>query len=237
MIFLVALGNKIEDNMRRMHFFMFFALFLSLTQIVFTAVYKMPIEQSEFFIVEPIENGPICELGEGPHYDPGTGILHYVDAFVGDLHSYDTKTGKHSKFRTGALSSVIIPIEGSNNEFISTLRNKLIKYNSDTKAMEVIDELPVTERFNDAKADANGRLWIGTIKEDDKGTIIPLGGALYKLVDKKLVKMSQNYSISNGMAWNKDNTLMFFNDSEDQKTYVFDFEPVNGTICKYFSHK
>lgn len=36
--------------------------------------------------------------------------------------------------------------------------------------------------------------------------------------------------LSNGMAWNEDQTCMFFNDSLPRKVYSFDYSPENGEI-------
>lgn len=77
-----------------------------------------------------------------------------------------------------------------------------------------------------------GRLWIGTVLSDKKG-VVKGGGSLYKLVNGNFVKMESNFTLSNGMAWNKNNTLMYFNDSEGQKTYVFDFDLKTGTTSKF----
>lgn len=87
------------------------------------------------------------------------------------------------------------------------------------------------ERFNDGKIDAAGRLWIGTVLEGSTG-VVKGGGSLYKLDQNRFISMSANFTLSNGMAWNRNNTLMYFNDSEERLTYVFDFDLVNGTLSK-----
>ena len=95
---------------------------------------------------------------------------------------------------------------------------------------EVASERKGKERFNDGKVDAKGRLWIGTLLNGEDGSVVPGGGSLYKLQNGQFVKMSDNFTLSNGMAWNHNNTIMYFNDSEDRKTYVFDFDLANGTL-------
>lgn len=180
-------------------------------------------------------------LGEGPHWRNRT--LYFVDAFVGDLHCFDfddqDKIKEQWKINLGDLTTIIIPVENGNGEItLATIRNKLVKVDWNTKKHEVIDvvaeELGGKERFNDGKIDAYGRLWIGTVLHDDKGGVVPGGGALYKLVEKKLVKMSGNFSLSNGMAWSKNKKIMYFNDSEGQKVYKFDFDIEKGTLSKFY---
>lgn len=112
--------------------------------------------------------------------------------------------------------------------------SQVIKLDWTSKKYSVIAEVASDkqgkERFNDGKVDDNGRLWIGTLLNGPNGDVVPGGGSLYKLVDKQLVKMSDNFTLSNGMAWNKNNTRFFFNDSEGRKIYAFDFDLLNGTV-------
>ncbi len=98
---------------------------------------------------------------------------------------------------------------------------------------EVAPELKGKERFNDGKCDAMGRLWIGTVLEGPNG-FVPEAGSLYRLDSDHFTKMSEKFTISNGMAWNLNNTKMYFNDSEGRKIYVFDYELKSGTISKRF---
>jgi len=104
---------------------------------------------------------------------------------------------------------------------------------------EVAPERKGKERFNDGKCDAMGRLWIGTVLHrigiEGPNGIVPEGGSLYRLDSDHFIKMSDKFTISNGMAWNLNNTKMYFNDSEDRKIYVFDYEFKRGTISKRFA--
>ncbi|KAI2806338.1 hypothetical protein BLOT_008293 [Blomia tropicalis] len=188
----------------------------------------------EPFVVEAIDQSPVSDLGEGPHWDKSVSSLYYVDAFVGDVHRYETKEGKHSRINLGDLVTIVIPIEGQPDHVIVSLRNKIVDLNWSNKThtvlAEVSPDLNGKERFNDGKIDPFGRLWIGTVLHDDSGAIVPYGGSLYKLSNNKFEKMSSNFTISNGMAWNHNRTQMYFNDSEDRKTYVFDFNLTDGTI-------
>lgn len=86
------------------------------------------------------------------------------------------------------------------------------------------------ERFNDGKIDAKGRLWIGSLIDYDNGWFVPNAGALYCLDHDKMIKVSDGYTISNGMDWSPDNKKFYFNDSEDRKTWVFDFDLKCGTL-------
>lgn len=146
-----------------------------------------------------------------------------------------------------SLSSVCgtrydVIVQNQNNILIFFLQVIWLQWNATTGAhshsviAEVAPERAGKERFNDAKVDALGRLWIGTLLNAADGSVVPGAGSLYKLVmdGKKgtFTKMSDNFTLSNGMAWNANNSLMYFNDSEDRKTYVFDFDLPSGSISE-----
>ena len=84
------------------------------------------------------------------------------------------------------------------------------------------------ERFNDAKCDCQGRLFVGTMVQDDKGQITPMAGDLYRLDGEQLVHVAGKFTVSNGMSWTKD--TFFFNDSDDQKIWRFDFSQHSGEL-------
>lgn len=45
-------------------------------------------------------------------------------------------------------------------------------------------------------------------------------------------KVLSPVDISNGLAWNDIETLMYYIDTPSGRIDVFDFDPDNGTICK-----
>lgn len=64
--------------------------------------------------------------------------------------------------------SIIIPLKGQDNKFLSTQGDKLISISWDgvsshVSEIKVLYELPkhLSSVFNDAKVDSTGRLWIG----------------------------------------------------------------------------
>jgi len=111
----------------------------------------------------------------------------------------------------------------------------MIKLNWKTKKTtllgEVAPEFKGVERFNDGKADAKGRLWMGTIYDTPDKGVIKGKGNLYKWENNKFVKQSEGFYLTNGLTWSHDNKKLFVNDSEDRKIYVFDFDLEKGTVC------
>lgn len=83
------------------------------------------------------------------------------------------------------------------------------------------------ERFNDAKVDAQGRLWIGTI---DRALTRPIGH-LWRMDASGIRAMEGGFALSNGMAWSPDGRTLYFSESFDRLVHRFDFDPGTGGIA------
>lgn len=126
------------------------------------------------------------------------------------------------------------------SQFVITNGNKLLKldWDSGTTALlaTVAPEHGGRERFNDAKCDSRGRLFIGTVMESESGTPIFEGGSLYRLEGSEFIKLTSGFTITNGMAWSNDaqSKSFYLNDSEGRKIYSFSYDIEIGTLCKVF---
>jgi sugar lactone lactonase YvrE len=65
------------------------------------------------------------------------------------------------------------------------------------------------------------------------------GGSLpdanfYKITSGVSTLMQSGITISNGIAWSADNTLMYYIDTPTGKVDVFNFNTLAGTICNCF---
>lgn len=89
--------------------------------------------------------------------------------------------------------------------------------------------------INDAKCDASGRLWFGTMGlPRPDGSYTPRDGSLYSLdINGDVTKHLSHIGISNGLAWSHNNKTMFYIDSIPRKVYAFDFDIANGTLSEY----
>lgn len=73
--------------------------------------------------------------------------------------------------------------------------------------------------------------------EDSAGNIPPGRGTLYKLNDtcfQNLDPVIPGVSVSNGLAWNKDGTRMYYIDSPTKQIALFDYDSTTATICNYY---
>jgi len=173
----------------------------------------------------------VSELGEGPYWDAENQVLYFVDATSGDFKRLDPKTRQVEKLSQGVLVSMIIPYQDEPNTFIGSRWNELLKINWTSQTTTVLATVNTEGRFNDAKCDPRGRLFIGTMVELPGGGVVPNAGNLYRLDGNNFTTVATGFSISNGMAWSNDanHTKLYFNDSEGRKIYVFDYDIETGT--------
>lgn len=204
---------------------------------------------NENLTVTPV-TGPV-EHGEGPHWDAETGVLYFVDISQETVNRYDpaTRLVTHAQFAGGGVS-LVIPIKGAETQQLLTTRGHdviLFNWNHENVTFDssqnsenftVIATVESNQdkagnRWNDGKADAKGRLWAGTMgPEPIVGSVTPNQGSLYLLQagNNPVVEVSP-VSISNGLAWNKNNTLMYYIDTATDQVDVFDFDLQKATIA------
>ncbi|KAJ4450045.1 hypothetical protein ANN_01452, partial [Periplaneta americana] len=115
--------------------------------------------------------------GEGPHWDAETGVLFFVDIASELVNKYDPATNEvtHAQFVGGGVT-LVIPVKGTKTQQLLTTRGHdviLVNWNQQNATFDSttnVNNVTViatveTEanksgnRWNDGKADVNGRLW------------------------------------------------------------------------------
>ncbi|GJQ84692.1 hypothetical protein Trydic_g12711 [Trypoxylus dichotomus] len=184
-----------------------------------------------------------CILGEGPHWDVETQSLYYVDIVERSVHKYTPSTKTHTKATVGENEvSFIIPVEGTPNKYLISCGKQVIlaewdgisdKVTELQKRAEVDTEEDATgNRINDGKCDSTGRLWCGTMGPRPKpGQVARERGAFYSIDSNGKVKQHlKSIHISNGLAWNSDDTKFYYIDSGTGEIHQYDFDAINGEI-------
>lgn len=168
-------------------------------------------------------------LGEGPTWDPRRQILWWVDLLGGRVHGHTPATGDNVVFELEQVVSAAIP--SSTGDLITCLGDGFGRLNPISGAHELFrsHEHPSPPmRFNDAKVDRAGCLWAGTMNVDGQTA----EGVLYRIADGRAAAAKlHNLTISNGLDWSPDNTLMYFVDTPTRRVDVFDFDLESGSIA------
>lgn len=96
-----------------------------------------------------------------------------------------------------------------------------------------VDDAHPGNRFNDGKADKDGRLWIGTIGHEDSNGVVPNEAALYRITGNSLSEVEvaiPNVTNSNGLCWNKANDKFYYIDTQTRTIAKYKYDAKNGQI-------
>ena len=179
--------------------------------------------------VELVFKHPQTKLGEGPVWDYQRKVLWWVDIELGLLHEFKPRIKGTRTFKIGKLLGTAIPTK--DNRLIMAVEDGFAFFDPQTSKLDMIEYIEADmkeNRFNDGKCDSRGRLWAGTMEID---TVNP-NGNLYCLFPDTLKsekKLDQIY-ISNGLAWARDDSLMYYIDSLSYKVQAFRFDLDTGNI-------
>jgi sugar lactone lactonase YvrE len=175
-----------------------------------------------------------ARLGESPVYDHRTNTLLWVDASGKKILKRNLDEESELSTDSPDLVSSIQPTERT-GELVCTIMHQIGRIDLETGKFAVLGEVEknlARNRFNDGKCDVLGRYWAGTMNLD---SVYPNPGiptaSLYVLdLDTSIRKTVGGLSVSNGLAWSKDNDTMYLVDTPIKKVFRFDFDLEKGEI-------
>ena len=174
-----------------------------------------------------------CKLGEGLHWDSDRNAFWFVDILNHTIYFYNISTHELKKRVLNEPVGWAIPIVNSNMILIG-LKSGVAQFNffekNDTLEWIYIGfPEKYNQRLNDAKIDKMGRLRFGSISCVDESN--PVGSlAMLNFKDNNFEIIDKNYKVTNGPAFNLDNTIMLHNDSGNKITYKFHLDKDTGEI-------
>jgi len=168
-------------------------------------------------------------LGESPVWHPGEQVLYYADIPGHKLQRFDPKTGdlQHWEFDTDVAS--LAP--RMNGTLLLAMRDGLWHFDPSSGERALVAKPgydPATERFNDGKADPQGRFWVGTIYEPR----VPALASLNCFANGKLTKKVEGITVSNGLAWSPNGRTIHWSDTKAHTIYAADFDPQSGALSR-----
>lgn len=184
----------------------------------------------DFQIVSDLRN----TLGESPAWAAREQALYWVDIPEKRLFRQG-KTGIEN-WELPELVSAVVP--RASGGVVLTLENRVVAFDPESAWLETLcrPDLQPQNRSNDARCDAMGRLWLGTMQNnfDANGQgqeITQSSGSLFRIdPDVGSLEMLLNVGISNGLAWSPDAKTMYFADSLTNQIDAFDFDLEQGLI-------
>lgn len=129
--------------------------------------------------IEQVTGTTMNMIGEAPFFDNKTQTLYWVDIMGGQIFRMDTTTNRMYTARIlgETFLSFIIPVDGVTNQFIVGAGKRILLVNWDgvhtmAQILRILTEAPIEGvRFNDAKTDSSGRLYLGTMISEETGTV------------------------------------------------------------------
>lgn len=191
------------------------------------------------------------ELGEGPVWDEKSDCLYWVDIEGNKIFRLDSLRNQVSWVEVNAFPSSIIltkshtmiitavdiiaelPLfvfDESHGTKVDMYDSKI--YHHSHRFLGKSEKDHMTRRFNDGKADASGRLWLGTMAIEQE--IGAKQGGLYCLEFKKanpeLILRIEATTISNGLCWDNKNGFFYFIDTTTHEIAKYKWNESSGEI-------
>ena len=166
------------------------------------------------------------DLGEGPWWSVRSHVLWRVDILGHLLHSWSPQSDQVATWDLG--NDVGFAVPAGDQSVLVGLRDGITSIDLETGERVLLASTPGNgaSRFNDGKTDRQGRLWAGTIV-DDQSTPDGVFGTLQN--DGFDVKLD-GIGISNGLGWSPDNSTMYVTDSAVRTIWAFDFDAETATL-------
>ena len=177
-------------------------------------------------LVEALPVAPSL-LGESPFWHPDEAALYWCDIVGRRLHRWHPATAAHRSWELASEPGCCAPLRGG--QLLLAMRDGLFRFDPGSGRRERLCEPPYDprqERFNDGKADPQGRLWVGTIFEPRT----PAAAALYRWDGIKLVRVAGGVTVSNGLAFSPDGGTLYWSDTQAHKVMAYDFDALQGTL-------
>jgi sugar lactone lactonase YvrE len=153
--------------------------------------------------------------------------LLWLDITRREIHWFDPETRKDSAVTVETMVGAAVPREVGGLILAVEDGFAVLDDHGGFATIADVESDATGNRMNDGKCDSQGRFWAGTM---DLKLQKPQA-ALYRLgVDRHVDTILSDITISNGLGWSPDDTLMYYIDSMTRRVDVFDYEPVDGTI-------
>lgn len=167
-------------------------------------------------------------LGEGPIYDQRDRSLYFVDIKGQRLHRISLSSGTKNTWDMPEPICWVIP-RASEAGFVAGFQSGFAFLKLDPLSIQHFGSPEIerpTNRLNDGKADRAGRVWAGSMDNEEKQD----SGALYRL-DPMLhwMRMDDGYGVANGPTFSPVGDKLYHADSAKRVVYRFDLAE-DGTL-------
>jgi sugar lactone lactonase YvrE len=172
---------------------------------------------------------PPSLLGESPLWHPDEAALYWCDIPGRALHRWRPASATHTTWALASEPGCIAPLPGG--DLLMAMRDGLWRFSpasGQRRRLAPPPYDPKQERFNDGKADPQGRLWVGTIYDPRTAA----NAALYRWAGGRLQRLAGDVTVSNGLAFSPDGRTMYWSDTHAHRIYALDFDGSDGSLSR-----
>jgi sugar lactone lactonase YvrE len=163
-----------------------------------------------------------ADVAEGPVWDATRRALFWVDIYRAEVHLFEPASGQDTVFDVG--QPVGAAATTTAGDVILALRDGFGRLDLATGDVQLVAsvELALDDNLmNDGKCDRAGRFLAGTTTYSET----PGAGALYRLNgDFTVDTILKDVTLSNGIDWSPDGTIMYYVDSHLQRIDMLDYD-------------
>ena len=166
-----------------------------------------------------------CRLGEGLVWDEAKQSIFFVDIQGLAVHAYTPAKSAQRSWPMPEMIGWLVP--RASGDWVAGFKSGVaaLKLGQPSKVdwLHRLHKPNSPMRLNDAKADAQGRLWFGTMNGEDESQ--PLG--VFNRIDAagQLATVDRGYCVTNGPTFSLDGRTLFHTDSPLRTIYAFDVSP------------
>ncbi|UKA66597.1 SMP-30/gluconolactonase/LRE family protein [Arthrobacter sp. FW306-05-C] len=169
------------------------------------------------------------QLGEGPWWSAADELLYWVD-ITGRLVRSARLDGTEES-AIPAPCEVGFAVPDDTGAIIVGLRSGVHRLDPGSGTYELLADPGHAQhdhRINDGKTDRSGRLWFGTMHDQETE---PSSG-LYSFNGGRLQHVYSGIITSNGLGWSPDNSVFYHTDSITRTISAYDFDEESGSISR-----
>ncbi|MDI9334241.1 MAG: SMP-30/gluconolactonase/LRE family protein [Cytophagales bacterium] len=180
-------------------------------------------------------------LGESPFWHPTEQRLYWVDILGRQIHRLHLASNVQESWQMPQEACCIAPAQtnGKPSGLVIALRDGFYRGTVWGEAVTPIATVGTghfdfdtrTHRFNDGKCDSQGRFWCGTMNEPRTAN----DGVLYSLEmqggQAVVTRQATGMTVSNGLAWSKDDRTMYWSDSFGHTLHGFDWNAKTNVLA------
>ena len=151
-------------------------------------------------------------IGEAPLWDERASRLIWVDHSRGTIHEarqHEAAWRESRRWQLNRHVAAAIPREKGGLLVAAATEFLLLDEQGQTEFFTRLDADPTKYRINEAKCDAQGRLWFGTLN-----TSFDSSAALFRLnADRSIDKVIPGLALANGFDWSPDGETLYLIDT------------------------